>query len=317
MVLELDARPSNHADEVKQTLGDTTLLPSTPGRPQSNPHVEGAFGNFKRVVPELTLEAPSAKEVARQLLAIVVNTWARTLNHKPRADRGGYTRADLYDIEEPTADQVHQARAALRERCRRQELAQATLRARQNPIVREVLDRAFERLALNDPNGNVRAAIARYPLDHVVAGIAIYEAKADAKTLPPDVDSRYLLGIIRNVSEKDEAQLITEALIRLRLEARDIMLDHLVKARDQLLSTTTDTKELLRAMIDNAMAAERQLDRTFWLETTANLICDQPEAKHADLLRSASRRIHATFAVPQPDRLAAVRTLTRKVLPLE
>ena len=193
----------------------------------------------------------------------------------------------------------------------------ATRRARQDPVVREVLDRAFERLDLDDSKGNVRATIARYPLDHVLAGIAIYEGKAKATTLPHDVDARYMLGIIRNVSNKDEGQLITEALIRLRLEARDIMLEHLAKARQQLLSTTSDRDERLRAMIDRAMESERQLDRIFWLEAAAEQIGERPKAEHSDLVRAASRRIHATFAVPYSDRLAAVRVLTRKVVPLE
>ena len=317
IVVELDGRPSNHAAEVEDALGDTTVLPSTPGRPQSNPHVEGAFGLFQQVVPELVLDARSPKEAARQLLAIVVMTWARTLNHRPRADREGRSRVQLYREQEPTTEQIEHARRALRERCRRQELAMATRRARQNPVVREVLDRAFDRLSLDDPKGNVRAAIARYPLDHVLAGLAIYQAKSKASTLPHDVDSRYLLGIIRNVSNKDEGQLITEALIRLRLEARDIMLEHLAKARQQLLSTIADPDDRLRAMIDHSMESERQLDRIFWLEAAAEQIGERPEAEHSDLVRAASRRIHATFAVPYSDRLAAVRVLTRKVVPLE
>jgi hypothetical protein len=180
-----------------------------------------------------------------------------------------------------------------------------------------ILDRAFERLGLDDPKGNVRSAIARYPLDHVLNGIAIYEGKAKADTLPPDVDARYLFGIIKNVSNKDEGQLITDALKRLRLEARDFMLEHLTEAKDELLSTITDPNERLWVMLDRAMGAERQLDRIFWLEAAAEAIRHRPEAEHSDMVRRASRRIHATFSVPYEDRLAAVRTLARKVFPLE
>jgi hypothetical protein len=317
IVLELDPRPSNHTDEVDRAIGDTTRMPSTPGTPTSNPHVEGAHSLFQNAVPGLVIEGATAQEVARHVLELAAVTWARTLNHKPRADRTGRSRVQLYRDETPTEDQVRRARDRLRERCRRQERALDTLRRRQDPVVRAILDRAFERLGLEDPRGNVRAAIARYPIDHVLAGIAIYESKVRASTLPPDVDVRYLLGIIRNVSDTDEGQLITEALIRLRLEARDIMLEHLARARQHLETSTTDPDDLLRAMLGRAMDADRQLDRTFWLEALAEAIVARPQAEHADLLRAASRRIHTSFAVPYCDRLAAVRTLTRKVIPLE
>jgi hypothetical protein len=317
IAVELDGRPSNHTDEVEGAIGDTMVLPSTPGRPQTNPHVEGAHSLFQGAAPTMGIDASTPHEAARQLLLLIVTTWARTLNLKPRADRGGRSRVNLYREAEPSEDEVDQARQRLRERCRRQERALETLRARGNPVVREVLDRTFDRLGLDDPKGNVRSAIARYPIDHVLAGIAIYEGKAEAKTLPPDVDARYLFGIIRNVSNKDEGQLITEALIRLRLEARDIMLEHLAKARGQLISAITDPDELLRAMLDRAMDSDRQLDRIFWLEAAAEAILQRPEADHPRLIRTASRRIHATFSVPKRDRLSAVRTLTRKVIPLE
>jgi hypothetical protein len=149
-----------------------------------------------------------------------------------------------------------------------------------------------------------------------LAGLAIYEAKQQAGTLPRDVDARYLLGIVRNVSHKDEGQLITEALLRLHLEARDLMLSHLAQALGQLRAATTDPDELLRAMIKNAMEADRQLDRLFWLGVAAELILSCPQVEQADLVRAASRRIHANFVVPYSDRLAAVRVLTRKVVPL-
>ena len=58
------------------------------------------------------------------------------------------------------------------ERCRKQEQARQTLEARADPIVRARLDAAFDRLQLKDPTGNTRSAIARYPLDVVLAAIA-------------------------------------------------------------------------------------------------------------------------------------------------
>ncbi|MBU1672313.1 MAG: hypothetical protein KJ993_14570, partial [Actinobacteria bacterium] len=139
IVLELDGRPPNHSDEVVDALGETILMASTPGRPQSNPFVEGAHSLFQNAAPALAIEQAPAKDVARQLLELTATVWARVLNHKPRLDRGGRSRAQLYQEETPTEDQERQARDSLRKRCRRQDRALETLRRRQNPVVLEML----------------------------------------------------------------------------------------------------------------------------------------------------------------------------------
>ena len=121
---------------------------------------------------------------------------------------------------------------------------------------------------------------------------------------------------MRNISDRDEGLRITEALIAARFQARDLMLASLVRARDQLIASTVEPTLRLRAAIDRAMSADRCIDRLFWLDLASSVITEQPEAEHVAMMRTASRRIHATFAVPYEDRLVAVRTLTRKVTPL-
>ncbi|MBW2464300.1 MAG: hypothetical protein JRH11_21805 [Deltaproteobacteria bacterium] len=316
LAVELDGRLSNHTEEVDQALGETIRIRSTPGRPQSNPHVEGGHGLFQQVAPPLVIDAGDPREAARQVLTLVLTTWARTLNNKPRTDRGGRSRVDLYREDEPTENDVERARKALRERARRQERALQTRRARKDPTVRAVVDQQWDRLGLDDPEGRVRDAISSFPLDAVLAAIGTFEGKREVGTLPPGVDARYLYGIVRNITEQDEGQHITEALLRVRLEARDVMLARLVEARDALLASTTEPDTLLRVVLDRAMGAHRRLDRLFWLDVAADLIRDREQAHHPDLVRSASRRIHASFVVPYRDRLAAVRFLAEQVVSL-
>ena len=316
LALDLDGRPSNHCDEVDQETGETIIIRSTPGKPQSNPHVEGSFGLFEQTAPPLVVDGRNRKEMARQILALVLITWARTMNHRPRRDRGGRSRVDLYRDAEPTEEEVKRARKALRERQRRQERMLETRRARTDPTVRAVVDEQWSRLDLDDPEGRVRDAISTYHLDTVLAAIATYEGKRNSGNLPPGVDARYLFGIVRNISQTDEGQAITEALLRIRVEARDVMLSRLFEARDALLASTTNPDSLLRAAINNSMGAHRNLDRLFWLELAAKLIIERDAAHHADLVRSASRRIHACFAVPYWERLAAVRFLAKRVVSL-
>jgi hypothetical protein len=312
----LDWRPSNHTAEVDEGLGDAMRMHATKGRPQNKAHVEGAFGLFAQVVPLLAITATSPREVARQVLQLVVQTWARTLNHRPRSNRRGRSRAEIYATETPTPEQVEQARADLAARLKRQDKARETLRARQDPFTRGILDDAFARLGLDDPQGNIRCAIARYPLDAVVNGIATFEGRHLAGTLPDGVDARYLFGIVKNVAQRDEGLQISEALLRARLDAQDRLLAPLHRTLDVLRQLGADPIETLKSLTDLALEADRQIDRVFWLRATADHIRRQHDARHAALLRFVSQRIHATFAVHYRDRQAAVRFISTRVVPL-
>lgn len=313
----VDHRSSNLTPDVEQGIAPSSRMLATKGRAQNKAHVEGAFGLFAQVVPLLAITATSPRELARQVLQLVVQTWGRTLNHKPRKNRKGRSRVEIYTTETPTPEQVEQARAALAARLKQQELARKTLHARQDPVVRAILDDAFARLALVDPEGNIRAAIARYPLDHVLSGIATFEGRLHAGTLPRDLDGgRYLLGIVRNISRHDEGLLITEALLRARLDAQDRLLEPMRRTLASLLQLAADPLVSLKALIDHALEADRQIDRLFWLGAVADHVRQQPGSRHAALLTFASRRIHAAFAVPYRDRQVAVRFISTRVIPL-
>jgi hypothetical protein len=313
----LDNFPGNHTEPVHEALGDTLLIPATPARPQNKAHAEGAFGLFSQRAPALTLPDCAPAALALQLVRLVVQTWARTLNHRPRKDRQGRSRVDLYRDSAPTPEQIAHARAALAERLRKQRLAAQTRRARLDPTVRRLLDQAFARLGLQDPDGHVRDAIAGYPPDAVIAAIATFEGKRAAGTLPPGVDGRYLLGIVRNLSESDEGWEIAQALWRLRLDARDhalVQLDALrARACDDL---RLDPFALLTDFVDRALATDRRLDRFFWLQAAVDVAHREPQSRHHDLFRTAARRIHATHRVPHRDRLAATRFVAAKLIPL-
>lgn len=317
LCLLLDLRSCNHTDEVNQSLGDTINMPATKGRPQNKAHVEGGFGLFQQTVPPLEINADSPSEQARQLLLLVAQTWARTLNHKPRPGRQGQSRVEQYQAAAPTPKQVTQAKAALEDRLQKQQQALQTNKARTDPVTRQVLEDAFVRLDLVDPTGNLGAAIARYPIDAIIAGIATFEGKRDAKTLPDGVDARYLLGIVKNLALQHEGFLISEALLHARLQAQDLMLSVLQRDRDTLAQTPLDPRERLKALLQRALDTDRRIDRLFWLQAAADHIRAQPDEQRSGLWRAAYRRIHSTFRIPYADRAAAVHYLATKVVPLD
>lgn len=310
--LLLDNRPSNHTSEVDIALGDTLRMRATPARPQNKAHVEGAFGLFSQVLPELVLDTRrSPEELALAFVSVVVQVWARTTNHRPRADRGGRSRVEIHS-EQPSEEQLEQARRELRETVERQDKARRTLEARRRPEVLSLLDTSFKRLGLLDPERNIRIAIAGHSLDAIVDGLGIFEAKQLAHTLPEGVDARYLLGIVRNIDAQAEGEHIARRLFALRLEVRDTMLASLVAARE----TVCEGDNIVSDCVDRALDTSSPLERTFWLDSLAEVIlCGEP-TQHDALYRAAARRIEATFAISPRERHDAVRRLADRIVSL-
>lgn len=311
----LDNKLCNLTPEVDHALEAAERIRSTPGRPQNKAHIEGGFGLFKQTAPPLIVEGTDPRSLARSILALVITTFFRTINHRPRKDRGGRSRVTIHG-ETPTTEQIEEARKALAERCRRQELARQTLEARQDPEVRAYLDRSFARLALIDPERSLRIAIARYPLDAIVDGVATFEGKRTAGTIDPSTDARYLLGIVRNLSAQNEGQRICEALLRERMAQRDRQLAALAAERARFDLSLTAAEDRLKAFVARACEIDAVLDRRFWLLAIVDTLRAQPHGEHASLTENVARRIHATFRITPRERMDAVRFIVDRVVPL-
>jgi len=160
----------------------------------------------------------------------------------------------------------------------------------------------------------VRDAIACYPRDAIVDAIAIFEAKQQRGTLPDGADSRYLLGIARNLDHVHEADAITQALLRHRVEARDHFLAALLRERDDILSET-DLNTRFDTIAQRLVAADRELDRLFWIDALVLAAPAQQDGRHA-FARRCARRIHACFALGTHERYRLVRILLRSLCPI-
>ena len=315
LALLLDNKPSNHTPDVDAALGDTLRMRATPERPQNKAHVEGGFGLFSQILPPLIVDTRKHKhELARGFLGLIVDIWARATNHRPRKDREGRSRIDLYS-DTPTKEQLEQARQELREIAERQERARRTLEARRRPEVLALLDEYFKRLALLDPERHIRVAIAGYPKDAIVDGLTIFDAKRQANTLPDGADARYLLGIVKNVAAKTEGELLAELLYRNRIEARDRFLAPL-RAEREALRAEPDVLRVLRACVEKAVDTTSNLERTFWLDAIVETLRGQGDTDRERLYLHAARLIEATYAITARDRHDAVRYLADKLVPL-
>jgi len=316
--LLLDNKPSNHGAQVTEAVGEGLLMRPRPYTPTDKPHVEGAFGLFKSVLPDLTLQPGSPEHIATQIARFVVITWARTTNHRPRAGRKGRTRVQLYTDAVVTSEQIAAAQAELRERASKQRKANETRRRRADAQTLELLDQTFKRLELDDPQRHFRTSIASWPHEAIVRGIAIFEGKRNAGTLPSGVDAPYLRGIIKNVVGQTEGQKTAEALLRIRLQARDINLASLQRSREDIRRNNLALDKHLKRLVNEAIDSERAIDRTFWLLEAALLIRLQPDESRPALLLAASRRIFAHFKwLPYHDRLNAVQQLFANAIPLD
>jgi hypothetical protein len=312
LALNTDNRAANHAPEVAAALGDDTLhIRTTLGRPQNDAPIEGAFGLFQQTAPPLVIRGDTEEELARAALAVILTVYCRATNHRPRTDRKGRTRVQLYRGERPTDVQIAAAKVQLEERRRRQELSFYTRQARLDPVVRALLEEAFTTLNFEDPTGNLKDAIARYPHDAVLAGIATFEGKRDAGTLKSDAGPRYLLGIVRNIAERDEGLAVARRLWERRLAARDGALRRLLANRD---ATTGTPEARLGCFVDRALDDDGPLTRDFWLAAAGDVVLAEPPAQHRALYDLAARRVHATFRVDLLERHAAVRVLAERIL---
>jgi hypothetical protein len=316
LALLLDNKPSNHTPDIDAALGDTIRIRATVNRPQNKAHVEGAFGLFSQVLPTLVLDSTrGAHDLARSLLDIVVGTWARTTNHRPRKDRDGRSRVDLY-ADSPTDEQIEQARRELHDLADRQEQARQTLLARRRPDVIALLNAYFERFGLSDPEHHFRIVIAGYSKSAIVDALAIFGAKRDANTLPDGADARYLLGIVKNVAAKTEGEYLAEYLYEFRMDAQKRFLAPLREEREALRQEP-DVARVLSTCVDNALDTPSNLERSFWLDViveTLRELSDDDERKRR--FRYAAQRIEATFAVTPRERHDAVRYVADRLVPL-
>jgi hypothetical protein len=333
--LLLDNRPCNRSPHTVARLDRRTqVVYAARGRPQSKGHVEGAFGLFAQQAPRLAIDARTLGELARQVLALIVTTWTRTLNHRPRRRRKGRSRVELYHQATPTAEERQRATMALARRRRHGPRGPAVTPPEQH-AADALVGRGLARLGICAPDAHLRAALVRCPLAAIATGMAMYQGKLEAGTLPPmpatEQSGRYLLALIRAAARELEGLAMARALLGWQEQARTCL--HAAwQARHAVIvghvdgaaaapgpagrpGTRDAPARIIDALIDQAVAAAGRLERCFWARAAAQAIGDHGPDRRAALYDRACRRIQGARDLPQALRRELVTLLATDLAP--
>lgn len=297
LALLLDQRACNRSAEVEQLRRETSLLYAARGRPQSKAHVEGGFGLFSRALPSLRIDADEPRELARQVVTLLVQCWARTLNHRSRSQRCGRTRVALYRESRASPVARRAAQEALGTRAAHAYRSPHRRRPRRNSELRDFLRHAIERLGISDQDRYVETVLGSYRYDTIVASLAVYQGKRDAGTLPTSADGRYLLGIARRIAEREEGIAIGQALWQVRTSAQAHLHAAIEAHKQTLLRQECSPESVLDALVDEALATTSDVEERYWVMVLAEAIRQRPD-QQASLYRRAVRRIHTFPRVP-------------------
>lgn len=312
--MSLDNKPCNHTQAIVEATAKagTTLLPTTPFRPQSKAPLEGVFGLFKQCFPELILCGDNPRELARLVLLLVFSAWARGRNGKPRKNLGNKSPVDHYLGIKPSPEQEAEASRHVKEEQQRQEAMRRTREERADPIKLEFLKQALLDLNIADPNHRLAVDLAYYPRDSIVDGIGIFQAKSQLGTIPSGADpGRYLRGIIRNAYDLNELSLTAESHLKNRLYLRDLSLRGLTTQDEEIRQRLSTPLQLLQAFVDLALTAPSKIDYHFWALQSAETIAGVPIEDRGSLYQYAARRIAVSFRADRSRRQSLLARLAR------
>lgn len=313
VAITLDNRPSNHSPAVVAAIAPTIPIRSTLGRGQAKAHVEGAHGLFEQSLPPLVIAGPNDRERARSALILIFTTWARGRNGKPRKRLGGLSPRDFYFANQPTPEELQEARDWAQELIRRQELARQTRAARADPVRRDLLIRGLAELGIPDPNHRLACDLAYYGRDAIAAGLATFESKRDQGTIPPGADpGRYLAGIIRNLDEQFELDSFALHILKQRIRLKDFSLAPLTAYADEIRAALPRADQP-QAFIDRALDAQYTIDFRFWSGTAANALEALPAPTAAALYPFLAKRVAASFSTDQTRRADLIDAMAKVV----
>lgn len=300
LAVTLDNKPCNTSEAAAAAHDGSILLFGTPGRGQSKAALEGAFGLFAQALPALAIDGKSDREMARSALRLVLTSWHRGRNGRPRKRFQGKSPAQVFLESCPTHEDTEAFLKWAQELWRQQEVHRLTREARLDPQRLEILKEGLLRLAIPDPDDRLAKALARFCRDSISRGLATFESKHDNGTLPQEAHQHgaYLGGIIANLHTQLELERFAVHLMKQRVRARDLTLEPLVRTAEELRANSPNQEqkpELIKAFLQRALDAPYRIDFLFWAKATTDAFLSLPETLRATLFDTLTRRVSNAF----------------------
>lgn len=299
----LDNKSCNKSEALDAALPKGTfIMNATLGRPTNKAIIEGQFGLFAQELGPVvaTIDTSSPQRVAITVASAVTRAYVQGRNHRPqRAD--GRTPFERYRDADPSPEEVAQAVERLLAIKARIDARRAREEARRDPAVTAALEDAFSRFGFTD-DGDVLSTIGRMSLAAVQQAIAIFAAKRDAGSLPPDADARYFAGIVRNAQHERELEFFEQHLFD-QLERADHILTQHLERKAEAFSQQEIAPHLL-AIVRELLDTRTPVAQVFWRNRLRLVVSTVPLALKTPLRRRLCETVRRAYRTTKQHRLA-------------
>jgi transposase InsO family protein len=182
---------------------------SFPYHPQTNGHLEGLFGQFKRLVEDIELDDSSREKLARSVLAVILTIFIHFHNYSPRARLNGLSPVEYLRRYVPRPEEIKAAREGLKKQQERSRALREKHPRLRDPLYLALIQRVLELHRFDLPIERAARALLNYDRQVIEsASNALYvQSKRDG------FDERkrtfaYFFGIVRNKQKQvDDGRL--------------------------------------------------------------------------------------------------------------
>jgi hypothetical protein len=146
-------------------------------------------------------------------------------------------------------------------------------------------------------------------LSTIQTAIAIYAAKQQAHSLPPDAGIRYFAGIARHVQHQTELHRFEQELVDQLTRTADLVNEHLDRKATSLASLHWHDR--LIAIVRELLTVRAPVAQVFWRRHFRTVAHDVPGALRLALRRCLCERVRRHFASSQQHRQYLVDMIVR------
>jgi len=310
VALLVDNKACNKSPALADAVApDTFVMHSTPGRAENKAVIEGAFGLFSQALGPVvaTVDTSTPEQIALCVADAVTRAYAQGRNHHPR-QRDGRTPYELNRDANPSPEEIAAATERLLAIKERIDSREAREQARLDPAVLATIEQACQRFGFFD-DGDIASSLRSLPLTTIQSAIAIYAAKQQAQSLPPDAGIRYFAGIARNCHHERELLLFEQELVAQLERTGKIVSDHLDGKASSF--APLDLALRLLAIVNELLTVNAPVAQVFWRRHFQDEVAKAPKALRPALRRRLGERIRRHYAATKQHRQQLVDLVVR------